>query len=75
VTVWTLANGAVSGTANIANPGLNWRIAGVGDQNGDGKADILLQHTDGSVAQWLMDGANIAGATVVANPGAEWQVV
>jgi hypothetical protein len=29
---------------------------GVGDFNGDAKADILWRHTDGSIAIWLMNG-------------------
>ena len=33
-----------------------WRIAGIGDFNGDGIADVLLENTsDGMVADWILD--------------------
>ncbi len=36
---------------------LNWKIAGVGDFNGDGKPDILWHHQErGEVYVWFMDG-------------------
>jgi hypothetical protein len=36
----------------------NWRIAGTGDMNADGNADVVWQHrTSGMVAVWLMNGA------------------
>jgi len=36
----------------IGDPG--WTIVGVGDFNDDGYADLVWQHTDGSVGVWLM---------------------
>jgi VCBS repeat protein/fibronectin type III domain protein len=34
-----------------------WRIMSAADLDGDGKADLLWQHTDGSLAAWLMNGS------------------
>ncbi len=36
-----------------------WTIIGSGDFNGDGKPDILWEHTGGSHAVWLMNGTNV----------------
>ena len=33
-----------------------WKIRGVADVNGDGKADLIWQHDDGWLAVWLMNG-------------------
>jgi hypothetical protein len=49
-----------------------------GDFSGDGKADLLFQHTSGNIAIWDMDGVNrtAAAATVPPNPGdPNWKIV
>jgi hypothetical protein len=45
--------------AYLLNAGdLNWKIAGTGDINGDGKVDILWRHaTTGANIVWYMNGA------------------
>lgn len=55
-----------------------FRIVGTGDFNSDGKEDILFQHTDGTVALWLMDGTFQSTASLLSpsNPGdRNWRVV
>jgi ELWxxDGT repeat protein len=37
-----------------------WQVKGFEDFNGDGKSDVLWQHTDGTVYVWLMNGLSIA---------------
>ena len=32
---------------------LNWHVAGIGDYNGDGRADILWRSDDGQLSDWL----------------------
>jgi hypothetical protein len=46
------------------------------DTNGDGRADILWQHDNGTPAVWLMEGVNVllmGGA--LTNPGSAWHVI
>jgi hypothetical protein len=44
------------------------------DFNGDGKADILLQHDSGLPVIWTMDGTTITGGAVLPNVGPTWHV-
>lgn len=44
---------------NPQSPGSGWRAVTVGDFNRDGKADVAFQHTDGTLAVWLMDGSRL----------------
>jgi hypothetical protein len=65
--IWTM-NGAVRlselETAPNGLSDLNWRVAGAGDFNSDGKPDILWRHAvSGRNVAWLMDGtARISGS-------------
>lgn len=76
---WTLVNTTVTGTGYLSInrvADLNWNVRGVGDINGDGRADIIWQHTDGSIGVWLMNGATVTSTPFfsVANSGANWQI-
>ena len=46
----------------------------VGDFNGDGRADVVWQHKDGSVAIWLMAGDTLAGGGTIRAGGTGWKV-
>ena len=44
-----------------------WTIAALADFNGDGKADLVLQHDDGRLGVWYMNGTTLAGSAYL-NP-------
>ncbi|MFN7139056.1 MAG: FG-GAP-like repeat-containing protein, partial [Limisphaerales bacterium] len=57
--------------------GVGWRIAAIGDLNGDSNPDILWQHNDGRVAAWLMSGLQFSESIWLNNdlPVGHWRLV
>src|SRR5262249_59431806 len=56
--------------------GPEWQVVGVGDFNGDGKADILFRRaSDGSLSLYLMNGFQVVSAQVFGAVGNEWRIV
>jgi hypothetical protein len=64
----------IIGGGLLLNPGTSWHAIGTSDFNGDGKADILWQNTDGMPQIWEMNGTNIIGSGTLINPGSAWQL-
>jgi hypothetical protein len=54
----------------------SWQIAGIGDIDGNGMADVVWRDTTtGSVAAWLMDGLSISSSGVLPGaPPAAWVI-
>ncbi len=79
VAAWLMdASGvAVAAVPFYGRVDLTWQIKGIGDFNGDGRADVLWQHNSGTVVAWLM---NASGTAVFSIPvfgvvaDANWQI-
>jgi subtilisin len=82
VAVWFLNEHSVIGTQFLSIdrvPDANWRIRAVGDIDGDGKADLIWQHTtEGLLAVWLMNGTQVTTTRLLSIDHAsdlQWQIV
>ena len=79
VGVW-LMNGVSRIIHSPLNPWLvadqAWQIAAVTDANGDGKPDLIWEHTDGSIMIWHMNGTSrVSYPTVAASVPFGWHIV
>ena len=55
--------------------GSGWSTQSAGDFDGDGRADLLWRHTDGTVAVWYMNGPTVAGLHFLPGvPMADWSL-
>ena len=63
------------------NPDQSWNVAGVGDFNGDGSADMLWRNNNGTLAEWLLNGSTISSSQQltfngsVVQPDASWKMI
>ena len=58
---------AGSGRANRLTTNPDWRYAGIGDINGDGRDDVLLRHRDGRWRYYPMDGRRVLANSGLVN--------
>jgi hypothetical protein len=70
-----LATATLFSPNSSGNPA--WRIVSTGDFNGDGKPDLLFQHTNGDLAVWYMDGISLTSPTLLDPPsaGPAWRAI
>ena len=83
---WTMNGSQVTASQQVttggsaATPDSSWSVAGIGDFNGDGKADVLWRNTNGSLIDWTMNGSQIASVQAVTmggsavSPDSSWSV-
>jgi hypothetical protein len=77
---WFLDGFTILGTASLSAgtaSDLKWQIAGAGDVNGDGRADLIWQHSGtGRLAAWLMNGATVGATSFLSTyvPDLAWKV-
>jgi len=72
-----LMNGtSVTSTFTVTNPhGPTWAVVADGDFNGDGKADFVVQNTNGAPEIWLMNGTTIASTVALPVPPSSWHII
>ena len=63
-----------SATVQILNAGGGWNAKRTGDFDGDGKADIVWENVDASVALWLMNGTAMSSGAGIIGPASGWSV-
>lgn len=80
VAAWLLANNWVIQTGFLSIPSVadvGWRLAGVGDTDGDGRGDLVWQHSDGGLAIWFMNGMQVTRTSFLSIPRVSdtgWQI-
>jgi hypothetical protein len=80
IVIWIMSGTGLSGSGpgisssgSPGNPGTQWSVAGIGDFNGDGDADILWQNNaTGQLVVWLMNGTSISSSGSPGNPGNQY---
>jgi ELWxxDGT repeat protein len=66
VDIWQMNGSTVTLSSLTSTPSLDssWTVAGIGDYNSDGKADILWRKDSGAVDIWTMNGATVISSNL-----------
>lgn len=68
VAIWIMNGSTITTSGFPGSTGTN-QIAGIGDFNGDGKSDLLLRDSLGTLGIWFLNGGALAGGGLVGSPG------
>jgi VCBS repeat-containing protein len=75
VFMWMMNGANVTGLTNVGHMGPEWHVAGTGDFNRDGKADIVWVDTSNNVVIWTMNGGQISQFFApTGHMGTEWKL-
>ena len=72
---WTMNGSKIASSQLLTSGGATvtlgaaWSVAGVGDFNGDGLADVLLRNSNGTLADWTMNGSQIESSQLLTSGG------
>jgi hypothetical protein len=69
------SNGTTIASSGITANTKGWPVVAAGDFNGDNKADVVLQNTDGTPDIWLMNGSTRTSTVTLANAGSSWHII
>jgi probable HAF family extracellular repeat protein len=76
-----MSSAIVTSNGSAIAPDASWSVAGIGDLNNDGRADMLWRQSSGALALWQMNDASVAGSNLITwqgnaiTPDASWKVV
>ena len=76
-----MSSSTVTSQGSAIAPDASWSVAGLGDFNNDGRADMLWRQSTGALAFWQMNDASVAGSGFITyqgntiTPDASWKIV
>jgi AMMECR1 domain-containing protein len=73
--IWLLKNGVLSSSFYLPTVPVEWHIAGVGDFNGDGFADLVWEDTiTGQRGIWLLKNGVLSSSINLPAVPVEWKI-
>ena len=74
-TIWLLKNGVFSSSYSLSTVNTQWHIAGVGDFNGDGNADLVWENTStGQRNIWLLKNGVFSSSYSLGTINTQWHI-